>query len=99
MCMPVDSIVIATASCKDTTSMLPTVQRCAQPSHPTGGAGVDRLYRLILTGCCRYHTGGQRYFISLHQGFYRLLSVMKVVCLAKKKLDFDNTVMTGRRMS
>ncbi len=31
----------------DTTSMLSTVQRSAQPSHPTGGARVDRLCRLI----------------------------------------------------
>jgi hypothetical protein len=46
----------AQASCKgeyacvqhcDTTSMLSTLQRCAQSSHPTGGVGVDRRCRSI----------------------------------------------------
>jgi hypothetical protein len=31
----------------DKTPMLPTFQRCAQPSYPTGGVGVDRLCRFI----------------------------------------------------
>jgi len=35
----------------DKASILTTPQRFASKVYPTGGAGVDRLWRFILTGC------------------------------------------------